>query len=137
MPASITIEDIADLHPQCFGCSSANTRMIHPDAGWNDSGGFLIQCGNCGRVRTLQEDHVRELLTDASGRSDDEVDESKILYQVCLNYRSNDYVGTVHATYLFPERHRAQQEADTLVERYEKQFGWASAHVSPVRVVED
>jgi len=132
----ITIEDIADLRPRCYGCDSNNTRVIHPSAGFNDSGQFLIQCGNCGRVRTVRAEHVREMLAEARGRTEDEQD-ATVYFQVSIHYRSHDYQGFVHSTYLFEERAKAQQEADTLVDRYEIKFGWASAQVLPVRLVKD
>mgnify|MGYP001614029056 CR=1 FL=1 len=131
----ITIQDIQDLRPACYGCTSSNTRVIHPSAGFNDSGKFIIQCGQCGRVRTVREEHMREMLSAASGRPAGEEDVT-VYYQVAIYYRSEDYQGSVHATYVFADRHRAQQEADTLVERYEKQFGWASAYVVPIRLAE-
>jgi len=131
----ITIQDIQDLRPACYGCTSTNTRMIHPSAGFNDSGKFIIQCGQCGRVRTVRDEHVREMLSATSGHAAAGEDVT-VYYQVAIYYRSDDYQGAVHSTYVFTDRHRAQQEADTLVERYEKQFGWATAHVIPVRVAE-
>ena len=89
LDTNITIENIADMRPRCYGCDSNNTRMIHPQAGFNDAGQFLIQCGNCGRVRSVREEHVREMLTEIEGHTPEE--EAQVFYQVVLTYRSDDY----------------------------------------------
>lgn len=131
MATEITVDDIVDLRPRCYGCDSNNTRVIHPSAGFNETGKFLIQCGNCGRVRGVRDEHVREMLAQFEPQGADTV------YQIEIHYKSEDFHGTVHSAYAFPIRSEAQAEADKLVRRYEHEFGWAAAHLIPLRLVRE